>query len=128
MPGPPESAQEPQYAFSSLNTTIAVDQPVRSQGKYITAKSAVAGYTKSLAVELLKDNIQVNLVVPAMTETDLLASIPGDFVRRMAGERGMGRNVQPIEVAQAMLYLASSWSGAMSGQRLVLNLGESPFS
>jgi 3-oxoacyl-[acyl-carrier protein] reductase len=108
-------------------STVAVDQPVRGQGKYITAKSAVAGYTKSLAVEVLKDNIQVNLVVPAMTETDLLASIPGDFVQRIASERGMGRNVRPIEVAQAMVYLASDWSGALSGQRLVLNLGESPF-
>ncbi|MDX6749817.1 SDR family oxidoreductase [Geminicoccaceae bacterium 1502E] len=108
-------------------SSIAVDQPVRGQSKYITAKSAVVGYSKSLAVELLKDNVQVNLVVPAMTETDLLASIPSDFIRRMAKARGMGRNLQPIEVAQAMLYLASRWSDAITGQQIVLNLGEPPF-
>ncbi len=39
----------------------------------------------------------------------------------------MKRNLQPIEVAQAMVYLASSWSAGMSGQKLVLNLGEPPF-
>jgi len=100
---------------------------VRGQSRYITAKSAVEGYTRSLAVELLKENIQVNMVVPAMTETDLIAAIPSDFVRRMAGARGMGRHVRPIEVAQAMVYLASPWADALSGQALVLNLGEPPF-
>ena len=108
-------------------STIATSHPVRGQSRYITAKSAVEGYTRSLAVELLKDNIQVNLVVPAMAETDLIASIPSDYVRRMAKARGMGRHVRPIEVAQAMAYLASPWADALSGQKIVLNLGEPPF-
>ncbi len=108
-------------------SSIATDQPVKGQARYITAKSAVEGYTKSLAIELARDNIQANLVVPAMTETDLLASIPSDFVRRIGSARAMRRNLQPIEVAQAMVYLASDWAKGMSGQRLVLNLGEAPF-
>ncbi len=108
-------------------SSIATTQPVKGQARYITAKSAVEGYTKSLAIEHAKDNIQANLVVPAMTETDLLASIPSDFIRRMGTARAMRRNLQPIEVAQAMVYLASDWARGMSGQRLVLNLGEAPF-
>ncbi len=108
-------------------SSIATDQPVKGQARYITAKSAVEGYTKSLAIELARDNIQANLVVPAMTETDLLASIPSDFIRRIGSARAMRRNLQPIEVAQAMVYLASDWAKGMSGQRLVLNLGEAPF-
>ncbi len=108
-------------------SSIAVDLPVRGQSKYITAKSAVVGYTRSLALELARDDIRVNLVVPAMTETDLLASIPSDYVRRAGSARAMRRNLQPIEVAQAMVYLASSWAGGMSGQKIVLNLGEPPF-
>jgi 3-oxoacyl-[acyl-carrier protein] reductase len=108
-------------------SSIATSQPVKGQGKYITAKSAVEGYTKSLAIELARDNIQVNLVVPAMTETDLLASIPSDFIRRAGSARAMKRNLQPIEVAQAMVYLASDWARGMSGQQVVLNLGEPPF-
>ncbi len=108
-------------------SSIAVDLPVKGQSKYVTAKSAVVGYTRSLALELARDNIQVNLVVPAMTETDLLASIPADYIRRAGSARAMKRNLAPIEVAQAMVYLASSWAGGMSGQQLVLNLGEPPF-
>jgi len=35
--------------------------------------------------------------------------------------------VQPIEVAQSIAHLASNWSDAMTGQKIVLNLGEPPF-
>ena len=108
-------------------STVYTGHPVKGQGKYITAKAAVEGYTRSLAIELARDNIQVNLVIPAMTETDLLAAIPSDYIRRAGSARAMQRNLEPIEVAQAMVYLASSWASGMSGQKLVLNLGEPPF-
>jgi NAD(P)-dependent dehydrogenase (short-subunit alcohol dehydrogenase family) len=65
--------------------------------------------------------------VPTMTETDLLSSIPSELVRRMATERESGRNLAPIEVALAMLYLSSPWADGITGQQIVLNLGEPPF-
>ena len=108
-------------------STIMVDNPVSSQNKYITVKSAVVGYTKSLAKELAGTNVQVNLVVPNMTETDLVAYIPSNFSSRIAAERDMGRNLQPIEVAQSIVFLASSWANGITGQKIVLNLGELPF-
>jgi 3-oxoacyl-[acyl-carrier protein] reductase len=108
-------------------SSVTVNNPVTGQNKYITAKSAVVGYTRSLAKELARDNIQVNVVVPGMTDTDLLSSIPGEIMRRMAEERDYGRNLAPIEVAQAMLYLSSGWSDGITGQQVVLNLGEPPF-
>ena len=108
-------------------STIAVANPVSGQSRYITAKSAVEGYTKSLAVELAQLNIQVNLVIPNMTDTDLISVIPALFRDRIASERTTQRHVQPIEVAQSIVYLASNWSNAMTGQKIVLNLGEPPF-
>lgn len=108
-------------------SSVTVDNPVASQNKYITSKSAVVGYTRSLAKELVKDNIQVNLVVPAMTETDLLSSVPSEWINRMAAEREYRRNLAPIEVALSMLYLSSGWSDGITGQQIVLNLGEPPF-
>jgi 3-oxoacyl-[acyl-carrier protein] reductase len=108
-------------------SSVAVDNPVTGQNRYITAKSAIVGYTRSLAKELVKENVQVNLVVPNMTETDLLSSIHSELIARMAADRDYGRHVAPIEVALAMLYLSSGWSDAISGQRIVLNLCEPPF-
>jgi NAD(P)-dependent dehydrogenase (short-subunit alcohol dehydrogenase family) len=108
-------------------SSVLAEVPVTGQNKYITAKSAVAGYTRSLAKEVVRDNIQVNLIVPGMTETDLLSSLPSELIRRMGTERDYGRNLAPIEVALSMLYLSSGWSDAITGQQIVLNLGEPPF-
>ena len=108
-------------------STIVVDNPVKGQSKYITAKSAVVGYSRSLAKELAGDNIQVNILAPNMTSTDLLAGLPGEIVRRMGQLRPGKRNMEPVEVAQAIVFLASQWSNSMNGQKLVLNLGEPPF-
>ena len=109
--------------FSSVTVRI----PVSGQTRYITAKAAVEGYTRSLAFELAASNIQVNLVIPTMTETDLVSAIPATYRDRMGTERPYGRHVRPQEVAQAVAFLASDWSDAMTGQALVLNLGEPPY-
>lgn len=108
-------------------STVAVDNPVAGQSRYITAKSAVAGYTKSLAKELMKYNIQANLVMPNMTDTDLVSVLPSMYKDKIAESRPCGRHVLPVEVAQSIVFLASSWSDAITGQKIVLNLGEPPF-
>jgi 3-oxoacyl-[acyl-carrier protein] reductase len=108
-------------------SSVTVDNPVTGHNKYITSNIAVVGYTLSLAKELVMDNIQANLVVPSMTETDLLSSMPAEFVKRMGEEREYGRNLAPIEVALSILYLSSGWSDGITGQQIVLNLGEPPF-
>ncbi|MEX0729868.1 MAG: SDR family oxidoreductase [Aquisalimonadaceae bacterium] len=108
-------------------SSVAVRIPVSGQSRYITAKSAVEGYTRSLAQELAGSNIQVNLVIPGMTETDLVAAIPTTYRDRLSAARASGRHVGPAEVAQAVAFLSSQWSNAMTGQAVVLNLGEPPF-
>jgi 3-oxoacyl-[acyl-carrier protein] reductase len=109
-------------------STTATDSPVSGQAKYIAVKSAVVGYTRALARELAKDNIQANLVSPSLTETDLLAAtLPSVVFEKLTAERLCGRNVQPIEVAQSIVFLASNWANAINGEKLVLNLGEDPF-
>ena len=108
-------------------STIAVSNPPTGQAKYISAKSALEGYTKSLAKDLVKYNIQSNVVVPNMAETDLVSSIPTAYRAKIAHSRPYGRHIRPIEVAQSIAFLASSWSDAITGQKIVLNLGEPPY-
>ena len=107
--------------------TVATHLPAGGQLRYIAAKSAVEGYTRALAAELAADNVQVNLVVPAMTRTSLLASLPVPLVQRLGAENPHGRLLEPIEVAQAIVILCSDWTQALSGQKLVLNQGMAPF-
>lgn len=108
-------------------SSILVDSPIKDQNKYITVKSAIVGYIRSLAKDLIGYNIQANLVVPNITETDLLSSIPPDFIKKLCEERESGRNLSPIEVAQSIIFLTSKWADTITGQKIVLNLGETPF-
>ncbi|MGB7757999.1 MAG: SDR family oxidoreductase [Salinisphaera sp.] len=108
-------------------SATAVHNPMSGQSRHATAKGAVEAYTRNLAKELIRSNIQVNLVIPNMIETDLLASVPRTFRDRLAAARDYGRHVQPTEAAQAVAFLVSQWSNAMTGQALVINLGEPPF-
>jgi 3-oxoacyl-[acyl-carrier protein] reductase len=107
--------------------TIATEAPVAAQSKYIAAKSAVVGYTRSLATEAAADNIQVNLVAPAMTATSLISALPAALIKRLAEDSPGGSLLAPIEVAKVVLFLASDWSASMSGQQLILSKGTPPF-
>ena len=107
--------------------TVATEVPVASQTRYIAVKSAVVGHTRSLAVETAADNIQVNMVVPAMTETSLIAGLPRALVDRLAEDSPGGALLQPIDVAKTILFLCSDWSGTISGQQILLTRGMPPF-
>jgi 3-oxoacyl-[acyl-carrier protein] reductase len=107
--------------------TIATELPVVSQNKYITAKSAVVGYTRSLAAEVAADNIQVNLVAPAMTETSLIAGLPAALVKRLAEDNPGGVLLVPMDVAKVVLFLVSNLASSISGQQLALTRGAPPF-
>jgi len=107
--------------------TVAVDNPVSGQNKYITVKSALLGFTRSLAVEEAKNNIQINMVVPSMTRTTLISSLSSEIVGRLAREVPSGNILEPIEVSRTIAFLSSEWSRPISGQRIILNQGSYPF-
>lgn len=107
--------------------TVATENPVSGQNVYISSKSAVIGYTRSLAVELASSNIQVNMVMPKMTKTSLLNSIPLSLINKITNETITGRLLEPLEVAKVIAFLVSEWSNPIVGQRIVLNQGEVPY-
>lgn len=107
--------------------TVATEVPVSSQAKYIAAKSALIGYTRALAAETAADNVQVNIVAPAMTETSLVSSLPPALLQRLAEDSPSGLLLQPIDVAEVVVFLCSDWARHISGQRCVVNGGMAPF-
>lgn len=103
------------------------EKPEAGQSVYITAKSAVVGYTRSLAQDLARENLQVNMVLPRMTDTSLIASLPPVLRGRIESESPTGALLQPIDVARVVAFLASDAASSISGQRIVLSQGEAPF-
>jgi len=108
-------------------STSAVDDPPPDQLKYVLAKSALQGLTRSLSLEIAAQNVQVNTVVPSFVETDLVAHIQEGFRKKIAQETPMNRLASPVDVAHAVLFLASSFSSYTTGQKVMVTGGKSPF-
>ena len=101
---------------SSKRTLTAVRQP--SGCGYPASKFAVNGLTRSLARELAKDHIRVNAVAPGVTRTDMVAALPQELVDRISAGIPLGRVGEPVDIANAYLYLASELASYVTGVTL----------
>jgi 3-oxoacyl-[acyl-carrier protein] reductase len=85
---------------------------------YTAAKGGIVGFTRALAYEVDQYRIQVNCVTPMGTLSERL--LAGLEKRRKAGEKvDLSKICTPEEVAEAVLFLASSSSDHMSGQNII---------
>lgn len=96
---------------------------------YVASKSGVRGMTKSAALEFLDWGIRANSVHPAQVDDTVMtdeASPPGyrEAARRVFP---LGRAAKPVEVAQAVLFLASDESSYITGSEIVVDGGYSSF-
>ncbi len=102
---------------------------------YCAAKHAVLGFTRSLALEVIRTGVTVNAVCPGYTETPLLQDAVGrigtltgrteaDIRAELARGNPAGRLVRPDEVAAAVVWLARPESAAITGQAIPVANGE----
>ncbi len=99
-----------------INTSSMVSEYGQPIGcAYPTTKFAVNGLTRSLARELAKDQIRVNAVAPGVTKTDMVAALPQAMVDRISAGIPLGRVGEPLDVANAFLYLASDAASYVTG-------------
>jgi 2-hydroxycyclohexanecarboxyl-CoA dehydrogenase len=90
---------------------------------YSAAKGGDIAFTKGLAREMARYNINVNSVCPGPTDTPLLAAVPDKFKEAFVRATPMRRLARPQEVADAVLFLASDRSSFITGQALSVNGG-----
>ena len=98
---------------------------------YATSKSAVLGFTKSLAMETVKDNIRVNAIMPGYVKTPLVdnmamltnASDPNSVVSDIASAIPMQRLADPKEIGELAAFLGSDESSYITGQGIVIDGG-----
>jgi 3-oxoacyl-[acyl-carrier protein] reductase len=107
--------------------TVIAEVPQTGQMKYVVSKSALVGFTRSLALEHAPSNVLVNMVVPSMVETDLSQSIPRMLRAGMKNDTPMRRLATPLDVARAIVFLASDLSGYTTGQKIMVTGGSPPF-
>jgi NAD(P)-dependent dehydrogenase (short-subunit alcohol dehydrogenase family) len=90
---------------------------------YATAKSAVVGFTLSLARELGRYNIRVNAVVPGMLTAGVSANIPPKQREKYKEFCCLARAGEPEEVAELVAFLASGRSSYINAQSLFVDGG-----
>lgn len=90
---------------------------------YAGAKGGAIAFTKSLAREMARYNINVNCVCPGPTDTPLLAAVPDKFKEAFIRATPMRRLAKPHEVADAVLFFASNRSDFVTGQTLSVSGG-----
>ncbi len=93
------------------------------QGNYAAAKAGITGLTKSLAVEVASRNITVNCVAPGFIATPMTDVLSDEIKAYQLSKVPAGRLGSPGDVAAAVVYLASSEAGYVTGQTLHTNGG-----
>ena len=96
---------------------------------YAGAKGAVVAFSKSLAREVAKSEVTVNVVCPGPTDTPLIHGMAGElddgdrFVSALTKAIPMRRLATPDDIAPAVAFLASADAGFITGQTLSVSGG-----
>ena len=91
---------------------------------YGASKAGMLGFMRTVAIELAKDHITVNAVLPGNIMTEGLDDVGEDYLRRMEQSIPMARLGDPKDVAYAALFLASPEANYITGQTLVVDGGQ----
>jgi NAD(P)-dependent dehydrogenase (short-subunit alcohol dehydrogenase family) len=92
---------------------------------YVATKGSVLGFTRSLARELGRRRIRVNTVSPGwvMIERQLREYVTPAIKKLIRHAQCVPDLLQPEEIADVVLFLASDASRAMTGQELLADRG-----
>lgn len=108
--------------------SAAANIGIHDRAAYVASKGAVAALTRAMAIDHVEDGIRINAVAPGTIEspyfTRILSGPDGAELRRGLEERqAMERLGQPVEIAQAMLWLASDDASFCTGTVMVVDGG-----
>ncbi|MGQ9481390.1 3-oxoacyl-ACP reductase family protein [Chloroflexus sp.] len=93
------------------------------QTNYAAAKAGIIGLSRSLAREVARDGITVNVVAPGYIETDMVETVP-EALRAWALQAiALGRFGRPEEVAAAIRFLVSPRASYITGHVLTIDGG-----
>lgn len=95
-----------------------------AQSNYAASKGGEIAMSKSLAKELGKFNVNVNVVAPGMVATDMASNIAPEFLNKAIDETVLGRIATPEDVANVVLFLCSDLSRHITGEVIKVDGGQ----
>jgi len=101
-------------------SSVAGLMPNRGQTNYSAAKAGLIGASRSLAAEVARVGIRVNVVAPGLIETDMTKNAPVAEIKKVIP---MARTGKPEEVARVIRFLCSDDASYITGQTIGINGG-----
>ena len=92
----------------------------RGQTNYAAAKAGLEGACRSLASEVARLGIRVNVVAPGLIDTEMIQDFPAEIIKQIVP---MGRPGLPEEVAKVVCFLCSDDASYITGQVVSVNGG-----
>lgn len=93
------------------------------QSNYVTTKSGMIGFCKSLAKEVATRGITVNCVSPGFIETDMTNKLNDTQKDQISKNIPMSKMGNPIDIAYAVAFLASEKASYITGETINVNGG-----
>ena len=90
---------------------------------YSAAKGGIMGLTKSIARELGRNNINVNAVLPGLTDTPTIREMPDKYKKIIIEATPLRRMARPEEIANVVAFLASDESSCITGATIEVTGG-----
>jgi 3-oxoacyl-[acyl-carrier protein] reductase len=119
----PDMRRRAQGAIVNIATDL-VARPTIPYHDYTTAKAALIGFSRNLAIETGPLGIRVNCVAPGLVYPTEGSRDTKESVKDMiSAQTPLGRIATPEDVTGPVLFLASHWSGFMTGQTLYVDGG-----
>ncbi len=95
-----------------------------AQTNYAASKGGEIALSKSLARELGKFNVNVNVIAPGMVMTDMAKSIPPEFLTKAMDETVVGRFASPEDCANVVAFFCSDRSRHITGEVIKIDGGQ----
>ena len=104
-------------------TSVVARMGNAGQANYVAAKAGLIGLTKGIATEVASRNITVNAVAPGFIISPMTNPLPQEVKNDLAARIPLGRLSTDVDVAAAIMFLASEEAGYITGHVLDVNGG-----
>ena len=111
-------------AIVNILSQVTGGQPPSKMADYVTAKYALAGLSRALAVEWAEDRIRVNTVSPGLVQTTLTQHYHERVFKMEASRTPLRRLATTHDVALAVSYLAGDDASFLTGVNLFVSGGQ----
>jgi NAD(P)-dependent dehydrogenase (short-subunit alcohol dehydrogenase family) len=120
MPAMAQSGGGAIVNMASVNALVAFAM----MAPYSASKGGIVALTRVAAIEGAQVGIRVNVVSPALIESDMTLAFPDNLLAQVGATYPLGRHGQAQEVSSAVLFLCSEGASFITGHNLIIDGGD----